>query len=256
MKGHLKVAFLVHSIGLFATFILMNLTHKFNVLFTAIFFISATSYGQIDIGAGLTMAFPLSYNKAVGNYNHSSGSPGARFQLNYVKPEATFIPSFSFTYGQWLLPVQKFGVDKVLSMKFNTMSFTISGMVRKVLENKKEFIFGPGIGMAVLKGKGVNINGKPELINSVIEDSSAFISSITPYAMFSGEYIMPVTSDAPVYLGIGAQIQYTYFFSGDRTYRVDIVDNQLQYYQLTPELSGHMVNPAVYAVIYYRFGER
>lgn len=233
----------------------MNI-HSRTCLIIAILLLSYTSFAQVDIGGGATIGFPLSYNKAVGDYNHASGSPGVRLQFNYVPPDATFIPSVSFTYGQWLLPVVRFGMDKVLSMKFNTMSFTASAMIRKVRDDKKEFIFGPGIGLAILKGRGVSINGKPELINSVLEDSSAFISKLTPYIMLSGEYIMPVTPQAPVYMGIGGQIQYTYFLQGDTKYRVDIVDSQLQYYKLEPELAGHMINPAVYVVIYYRFGER
>lgn len=218
--------------------------------------LSLKGKAQLDLGGGVSAGFPLLYNKNVGNYNHSLGSPAARIQFNYVPPDATFVPSLSFSYSQWLLPVVRFTTDRVLSMKFNTMNFTASAMIRKKIDDKREIRFGPGIGLAILKGKGVSINGNPELISRVIEDSSAFISRLAPYIMLSGEYIFPMSSQVPLFIGIGGQIQYAYFFEGDTRYRVDIEDNQSQYYRLQPELSGHMINPALYAVIYYRFGSR
>jgi hypothetical protein len=216
---------------------------------------SISSFAQVELGAGASIGFPLSYNKNVGDYNHSSGSPGLRMHFNYVKEDATFIPAVSFNYSKWLLPVVRFGTEKVLSMDFNVTALTLGGMIRKV-NGDREFRIGPGIGLAWLKGKGVSINGNPELISNVFEDSSAYITRFTPFVNLSGEYIIPVTSAAPVFLGIGVQLQYAYFFEGDTKYRVDIVDNQFQYYKLEPELSGSVINPLIYVVIYYRFGQK
>lgn len=227
-------------------------------IFSLLFFLalSFSGFTQSYLGGGVSLGFPLSYSKSAGDYNHSLGSPGARVQFTYLPEDATFGATVGFNYSQWLLPVVKLDAERALSMKFNVMNFNASALIKKTFENKNQLVFGPGIGLALMKGKGVSINGKPELISSIIEDSSAFINRTAPYILLSGEYILPVTSDAPVYMGIGGQIQYLYFFAGDTKYRVDIIDDKLQYYQLQPELSGSVVNPAVYVVFYYRFGER
>lgn len=230
------------------------MTLSLRILYTAtvLSFSSSSLLAQVEGGAGASIGFPLSYSKSVGDYNHSLGSPGVRLHVNYVGEDATFVPSLAFNYSAWVLPVVKIDADRALSMDFNVTALTLSGMIRRV-NGDKEFRIGPGLGFAWFKGKGVSINGKPELVNSIAADSAAYITRFTPFVMLSGEYIFPVTQSAPVYLGIGAQLQYVYFFKGDNKYRVDIVDNQFQYYQLQPELAGSVFNPGIYAVLYYRF---
>lgn len=216
---------------------------------------SVTAKAQIDLGLGAEVGFPLMFNKYVGNYNHALGSPGLRAIVMYQPREATFVPSVVLSVAPVQLPVVRIYGDNVLHMDFTAYSAMINGRFRKLMD-KKEFLIGVGVGVSYLKSTGVGVTGKGFAFGNLIADSSQLINTATPVININAEYIFPISSEVPLYAGIGAQIQYAYFFDQNKSYRVDIVDNQFQYYSLQPKLYGHMVNPALFLNIYYRFGNR
>jgi hypothetical protein len=70
------------------------------------------------------------------------------------------------------------------------------------------------------------------------------------------EYRVPISSEKPIGAGIGVNVLYSYYFERNTTWRMDVVDDKYNYYKLNPKLSGHMLNPSIYVVLYYRFGRK
>ena len=68
------------------------------------------------------------------------------------------------------------------------------------------------------------------------------------------EYIFPMSQEKPLFVGIGGQLQYIYFFDDGATYNVQVTDKQYQALKLNATLKGHLVNPGVQIAVYYRFG--
>lgn len=221
-------------------------------LFLSRFF---SANAQLNVGIGAEVGFPLMFNKNVGSYNHSLGSPGLRATVSYATEQSAFIPALVVSMASIQLPVVRIIGENVLHMDFTSYNAMLSAR-RRILLDKKEIQFGGGIGVSYLKGNGVGINGKDMQITQIVQDSTEFINVISPMVHVTAEYIFPISSQVPLYAGIGAQIQYTYFLDKQQIYRVDIVDERQQYYTLQPELQGHMLNPSVFLSVYYRFGNR
>ncbi len=212
---------------------------------------------QVDAGIGPSFGFPMSFNSNVGSYHHSSGVPGAKVQFTYQPQNATFVPTLAVEASPYILPITKLGsTDRVLNMNFFTLNAMLYGRARKVLNNNKELYYGLGIGATYMKGRSVSLSGNQNSYITVIEDSADYIQVISPQVALNAEYVLPVTSQAPVYLGIGVQLLYSYYFERQTTWRIAVVDDQYNLYNLRPKLRGHMLNPSVYLVLYYRFGSR
>lgn len=211
-------------------------------------------YAQVDAGIGGAFGFPMLFNSNLGGYNHSLGAPAGRVQINYLPANATFVPSLSMEIAPYELPVSRLGnTNRVLNMNFTVMNAMLQGRVRKTWANNKELYYGIGVGAMYMSGRRVGLSGDQNSYLTVIEDSADYIKTIVPQMCVSAEYVMPVTSDAPVMLGIGAQLQYSYFFERQTTWRISVVDDQFNLYNLRPKLQGHFINPGVYVVLYYRF---
>ncbi len=218
---------------------------------------SITANAQIDAGVGASFGFPMSFNPNVGNYNHSSGVPGVKAQFTYQPQNATFVPTLAVEVSPYILPITMLGnTDRVLNMNFFTLNTMLYGRARKVLNNNKELYYGVGIGATYMKGRGVSLSGNQNSYITVIEDSADYIQVVSPQVALNAEYVIPVTPQAPVYLGIGGQLLYSYYFERQTTWRIAVVDDQYNLYNLNPKLQGHMLNPSVYLVLYYRFGSR
>gem|GEM_PF-3265467 len=210
---------------------------------------------QIDAGIGPSFGFPMSFNPNVGSYHHSSGVPGAKVMLTYQPENATFVPTLAVEVAPYILPIVKLGnTDRVLNMNFFTMNAMLYGRAKKVLNNNKELYYGVGIGATYLNGTGVGLSGNQNGYVTVIEDSADYIQIIAPQAALNIEYVIPITSQAPLYLGIGGQVLYSYFFERQTTWHISVVDDQYNLYNLHPKLQGNMLNPGVYLTVYYRFG--
>lgn len=211
-------------------------------------------YAQVDAGLGGAFGFPMLFNSNLGGYNHSLGAPAGRVQINYLPANATFVPSLSMEIAPYELPVSRLGnTNRVLNMNFTVMNAMLHGRVRKTWANNKELYYSIGVGAMYMSGRRVGLSGDQNSYLTVIEDSADYIKTIVPQMCVSAEYVMPVTSDAPVMLGIGAQLQYSYFFERQTTWRISVVDDQFNLYNLRPKLQGHFINPGVYVVLYYRF---
>lgn len=216
-----------------------------------------TIQAQVDAGIGASFGFPMLFNKNVGNYHHSSGVPGVKAILTYQPQNATFVPTLSIDVAPYILPVTLLGnTDRVLNMNFFTMQAMLYGRVRKQLNNNKELYYGVGIGASYMKGTGVGLSGNQNTYITVMEDSADYIKTIAPQVAFNIEYIMPVTPKIPLYLGIGGQVLYSYYFERQTTWHIAVVDDKYNLYNLHPKLEGHMLNPSVFVALYYRFGDK
>jgi hypothetical protein len=215
------------------------------------------TYAQVDIGAGGEFGFPMLYNKDVGSYNHSTGSPGARVHFTYLPPNGTFVPTLSLQVMPYTLPVTKLGnTDRVLNMKFTTINAMVYGRVRKQVANNREWYYGLGIGATYMQGTKMDFN-KANLNNlQVLTDSSEYIKAVIPNIAINAEYRIPISAEMPLAVGIGGQVLYSYYSERQTTTRMDVVDENYNHYKLNPKLSGHMLNPSFYVIIYYRFAGR
>jgi hypothetical protein len=221
-------------------------------------FISLSAKAQINLGLGGEIGFPLMFNRNVGDYHHSLSSPGLRATISYTPREGTFIPSATVGLASIHLPVDRIGLDNALFMTFTGYTVTINGRLRKQFE-KKELQYGIGIGVSYLNGTGVGASGKNSSsfeFRNYVADSSEFINMVVPAVNINAEYIFPISSQVPLYAGIGGQLQYSYFYKQGREYKVGIIDMQGYYYPLQPRLFGHMINPILFLNVYYRFGNR
>lgn len=216
--------------------------------------ISARVDAQVDVGAGAELGFPLLFNSFVKGHNHASGVPGARLVVNYTPGEGQFTGSLVAGIAPMILPVVRFNAGQdVLYMNFTSTNLSLLGRFRKVLNNEAELLYGIGVGVNSLKGNRVQISKRSDNdISRIIEDSSFYNKATLPAFYVNVEYIRPLKSTSKVYYGIGAQLHYIYFLDQGTKYRVDIIDKNLQYFSLQPELTGHMLNPMVYVNLYYR----
>lgn len=212
---------------------------------------------QVDIGIGGDISFPLMFNGFVKGHNHASTVPGVRLAMNYAPQNGNFSGSLVAGFGPVILPVTRFNNDQdVLYMNFTGMNLTLLGRFRKELNNA-ELLYGVGVGATHLQGNRVQISKRSENdISRIIEDSSVYNKATLPAFYANVEYIRPANSSGTLYYGIGAQVQYVYFLDQGIQYRVDIIDKNFQYFNLQPELKGHMINPAIFINLYYRLGSR
>ncbi len=210
---------------------------------------------QLDAGINGNFGFPMMFNDYVGDYHHALGSPGFGAVIRYKAPSGNIIPDIGLNRSSVKLPVTRFGVNgQVLDMHFNATSISLNGNLCKTF-GRNEFYYGIGIGLSFLKGNSVSVSGDQSLVREVKADSSIFIKTTMPAINLNLEYLAPLSANSKVYAGVGFRLQYIYFFSKD-SYRIDIVDNQYNYYKLQAQLHGHMLNPLLYLSLYYRFGER
>ena len=216
--------------------------------------ISARVGAQVDVGAGAELGFPLLFNSFVKGHNHASGVPGARLVVNYTPGEGQFTGSLVAGIAPMILPVVRFNAGQdVLYMNFTSTNLSLLGRFRKVLNNEAELLYGVGVGVNSLKGNRVQISKRSDNdISRIIEDSSFYNKATLPAFYMNVEYIRPLNSTSKVFYGIGAQLHYIYFLDQGTKYRVDIIDKNLQYFSLQPQLTGHMLNPMVYVNLYYR----
>jgi hypothetical protein len=196
-------------------------------------------------------------NKAVGGYTHYTGVPAVKLHISYLPSEATFVPTLSVTIAPYILPVVRLGItDRALLMHFNTVNLMLQGRVRKSLNKNKELYYGIGVGATYMKGRSVSLSGNQSTYITVIEDSADYIKVIMPQVSLNVEYRVPISSEKPIGAGIGVNVLYSYYFERNTTWRMDVVDDKYNYYKLNPKLSGHMLNPSIYVVLYYRFGRK
>lgn len=220
---------------------------------------SVTKAGaQVDFGAGAELGFPLMFNSFVKGHNHASGVPGARVVVNYTPGEGKFTGSLVAGIAPMILPVVRFNAGQdMLYMNFTSMNLSLMGRFRKEFDSGDELLYGVGVGVNSLQGNRVQISKRSDNdIMRVIEDSSFYNKATLPAFYLNLEYIRPLNNSSKVYYGIGAQLHYIYFLDQGNTYRVDMIDKNLQYFSLQPELTGHMINPMVFVNLYYRLGKR
>ncbi|HEY9176228.1 MAG TPA: hypothetical protein VIN07_00995 [Flavipsychrobacter sp.] len=212
---------------------------------------------QVDIGAGAELGFPLMFNSFVKGHNHASAVPGARLAINYTPGEGSFTGSLIAGVAPMILPVVRFNAGQdVLYMNFTSMNLSLLGRFRKEMSNDAELLYGIGVGVNSLKGNRVQISKRSDNdIMRVIEDSSFYNKATLPAFYLNLEYIRPLKSNSKLYYGIGAQLHYIYFLDQGASYRVDMIDKNMQYFSLQPELKGHMLNPMVFVNLYYRLGK-
>jgi hypothetical protein len=213
-----------------------------------------TSFAQWDVGVGAQINFPLMYNNEVGDYNHSLGAFGPQLTACYYPKYITFYPSLTVHYTQIHLPLVK-EAGTVVGVVFNQLNVVAGANVRKLFDNKRELHYGLGIGVSYLDDVGLEISGSDQgNILSVNAAASAPIKRWVPAVMPRIEYVFPMSQEKPLFVGIGGQIQYIYFFDDGATYDVQVVDKQYQSLKLNATLKGHLVNPGVQLSVYYRFG--
>ena len=210
---------------------------------------------QYDLGLGLAYESPFLFNKQLGGYNHYSGVPAVRLNFNYLPAQATFLPTVSFVVAPYVLPVTRLGVsDRVLLMDFTTLNLMVQGRIRKELGENYELFFGMGIGATYMTGgSSIGLSGNQAGYINVLQDSADRIKAIMPQVNLNLEYRIPISSEKPISAGLGVNVLYSYYFERSTTWRVDVVDDMNIHYKLYPKLAGHLVNPSVYVVIYYRF---
>lgn len=216
----------------------------------------AQANGQVDIGAGADFGFPLLFNSFVKGHNHASGVLGARVVVNYTPGEGKFTGSLVAGVAPMILPVVRFNAGQdMLYMNFTSMHLSLMGRFRQKFDSGDELLYGVGVGVNSLTGNRVQISKRSDNdIMTVIEDSSFYNKATLPAFYLNVEYIRPLNKSSKVYYGIGAQLHYIYFLDQGNTYRVDMIDKNLQYFSLQPELTGHMLNPMVFVNLYYRLG--
>lgn len=214
------------------------------------------TYAQISIGAGAAFESPFLMSKAAGGYNHYTGVPAGRLCVVYESENSTFIPSLTITIAPYILPVSKLGLtDRALLMHFGTLNMMLNGKLKKTLNNGKLLYYGIGIGATYMWGRKVSLSGDQTTLLTVLEDSADYIKTVMPQVCLSAEYRTPIGTNKHVGAGIGINLLYSYYFERNTTWRIDVVDNTYNYYKLNPKLEGHMLNPAVYVLLYYTFGD-
>lgn len=215
-----------------------------------------SSYAQTYMGIGAQADFPMMFNKYVGGYHHHSGSPGLRLAVAHKSRQGSFSPAATISISPAALPVYSISNAFVVSMNFTHLQAVAYGRLHKELR-KGDIFYGVGVGVSYFSGTGISGGGGDNVeFRMAISDSTKFIKTVAPVVAFNAEYVAPLIPDRSIYFGIGAQLQYLYFFDDKTTYRIDIIDNNGVYYRAEPRLYGHCFNPMLFLNIYYRFGER
>jgi len=210
---------------------------------------------QISIGAGAAFESPFLMSKAAGGYNHYTGVPAGRLAIVYEQANGTFLPVLTVAVAPYILPVSKLGLtDRALLMHFGTLNMMLHGKLKKTLNNGKVLYYGLGIGATYMWGHKVSLSGNQNTLLTVLEDSADYIKTVMPQVSLSVEYRTPISANKHVGAGIGVNLLYSYFFERNTTWRIDVVDDTYNYYKLNPKLEGHMLNPSVYVLLYYTFG--
>lgn len=227
------------------------------VLAICFFGVTTSIYGQVDVGVGADLGFPLLFNSNVKSHNHASAVLGGRAIISYAPKEAAFTGSLVIGAGPVILPVARYNLGQdVLYMNFLNTNVSLLGRFKKDLGNEAELLYGIGAGANFLKGTDVQVSKRSETpIMRVIEDSSLYNNAVMPAVYLNVEYTKSINPDSRLRYGLGAQLHYIYFLSSPNEYRIDIIDEQFRYFSLKPELIGHMLNPMVYVNLYYRLGD-
>lgn len=225
-------------------------------LFAAAFtLLSCTTISaQVDVGLGAELGFPFLFNQEVRNHNHASGAPGVRGIITYAPENGFLTGSLIAGYNQTILPMVRFngGLD-VLYMRFRNTNVTLLGRFKKEMGGDAQLLYGVGVGAQFLTGTGVQVSKRSDNdISRIIADSTNYNKITLPTFNLNVEYIRPASQGSKFYYGIGVQLQYVYLLDQTETYRVDIIDKNLQYYSLRPQLTGNIINPVVFANLYYR----
>jgi hypothetical protein len=211
----------------------------------------ADAHAQISLGLGGQMDVPLLYNKNVGNYNHSLAAFGPRLSFKYVPQNSTFFPSFSFNSTGMLLPLEKVN-DLVVNMYFTQLNAVLWANLKNEINEKAQLYYGLGIGASYFSGKRTELAGNDDLVTS-FTNTEPYIKAWAPSFNLQLEYIFPISSEKPLYAGIGGKVQYVHFFDNDIKYNMTITSQNQGAIQLEPELLGNMLNPGVYLIVYYQF---
>ena len=170
-------------------------------LIVAVLFFSTNTYAQVEAGIGAELGFPLMFNGIVKGHNHASGAPGIRGVLSYTPNNAGFTGTVVAGLSPMILPVVRFnnGQD-VLYMNFTNINVSLFGRFRKELPNNAVLMFGPGVGVNMLRGNNVQISTRSENdINRIIEDSTFYNKSTIPSFYLNLEYMRPINSTSKVY---------------------------------------------------------
>jgi hypothetical protein len=189
------------------------------------------------------------YNHAVGSYNHSLGAFGARLNLRYIPQNSTFYPSFFINTTTIRLPLVKL-TDVVVNMRFAQINAGVGVNVCKQLNNA-QLHYGMSVGVSYLNGRAIELSGKTE--NRVPDAPPPYINALMPAINLTAEYTVPISREKPLFVGLGANLQYIYFLDNGRKYNATIIDDQLGAIPLQTNLQGQMLNPGIYLVVYYTF---
>lgn len=223
------------------------------VVFFLLSSLSNSVVAQVEVGAGIDFGFPLMFNSKVKGHNHALGSPGANAILSYTPKGASFTGTVKVGVSRLMLPVERFNPQDVLYMNFTSTNISLLGRFCKQLTNDAILLFGPGVGVNVIKGSSVQVSRSSEnKILNILEDSTVYNKTTVPSFYLNMEYMKPVKAGSRWFYGFGVQLHYIYFLDQGTTYRVDVIDEKYNYYSLEPELKGHMLNPVLFANLYYR----
>lgn len=224
---------------------------SFCIALTYLLFASADCIkAQVSLGLGPQVDFPLMYNAAVGNYNHSLGAFGAHFNIRYIPQNTTFYPSLAINTTTVRLPLVKLN-DVVVNMRFVQINATIGVNGCKQLNNNAQVHYGIGVGISYLNGTGVELTG--ETGNRTPVAPPPYLDALMPAISLTGEYTIPISKEKPLYAGMGGNIQYIHFFDNGRKYSSTIEDPQLGAIPVHANLQGEMINPGIYLLVYYYF---
>src|SRR5690606_1178248 len=107
-----------------------------------------------------------------------------------------------------------------------------------------------GLGMMYMSEKGLDLSGDSSGVQVVSTDN---IKLWTPSINLGLEYTFPISKEVPLYAGIGAHLQYAWFYDKGRQYGFNVTDPVSGAYSLQGQLYGHMLNPGGSVSLYYRF---
>lgn len=209
---------------------------------------------QVDIGLGAELGFPFLFNQEVSGHNHASGAPGARAIITYSPDDAFLTGSIVAGYNLTVLPMIRFNAGQdVLYMRFRNTNVTLLGRFKKEMAGNAKLLYGIGLGASFLTGTGVQVSKRSDNdISRIISDSSNYNKLTLPHFNLNIEYIRPANEGSKFSYGIGVQLQYVYLLDQTEEYRVDIIDKNLQYFSVKPKLTGTLINPVLFANLYYR----
>lgn len=212
------------------------------------------AHAQTDLGIGGAFESPFLISKAGGGYNHYTGVPALRLDVTALSLGETFHPAATISIAPYILPVSKIGfTDRALLMEFFTVNAMFFAKIVKELPGEKQLLFGVGIGATYLQGTGVSFSGDYTSYTTINTDSAEYIKVVAPQVNLGLEIRRRIASSKHAGVALGVNVIYSYYFQRNTSWRIDIVDNNYNYYKLNPALGGHMINPAVYAMLYYRF---